>query len=476
MLEMDLLMEHDRMEAMAASRPEICDTTAGVGRRRAGADADAPIPPSTKKRRAKPRNLSSDERKRRVVEPKKRTYSSQKSVGARCYARWNSNEYFWGTITKIKLKGAKREYSVRVFVVGSGSGQPLSFVLPTFQYSHLQILFEDGDSLDGLYAHHIYTEKQYRVWKREEPPAPVLLASQDEDARADREHVLFGKGYCRKWTGVSGRTRTAYGKIGECFASFGDSEDKLFKVEYLNALPADEAEDEDPVAAHQNVSEQAAWGGYMLYVEEVDPLGLGAAKDLERMNSPITFRTKWLLPDTRRFDIHGRLVMEIRGFRLVFSVQDSSIPGAGLGLMLSAYDLTCQGRTHFALPLGELLCLGPYAPLRKMDRKTHHEFQVKDFIHSFAPGIYVFDANGRDHEVFDLTDDNTGELHELAAQKLLVRVNETDGSEVENVTAEHDPCGAVVYSLGRCVAGQDDLRFPVQTPCELKVSQLCNLL
>ena len=54
---------------------------------------------------------------RRRGRPRKEVvYSAKKKVGARCYARWSDNAYFWGTILKVTGDESQRQYSVSAAV------------------------------------------------------------------------------------------------------------------------------------------------------------------------------------------------------------------------------------------------------------------------------------------------------------------------------------------------------------------------
>lgn len=280
-------------------------------------------------------------------------------------------------------------------------------------------------------------------------------------------HELIHKPFFRAWTGLSGDTRTANGTIIECFTNLG-SEERIFVVEYSTAclgLADDYLEMETPLM-FEAVSEKTAWGGYVNFMKKVD-----SSQPLDP-ECTLPFYLQWLVPDSRRVDGEGGLVMEIRGFHLRFAVRKSSMKGAGRGLFLTVSDISGQGRTHFALPLGELLDIGKYAPLANDDRKQFHVQHIKSYIHSWKNEVYVFDANGGDYEVFDITEDKSGELHGRAAKNCLARVNETDGDEIPTCCAESVPSGAVNYFLGHAVVGQGNLKIPVGKPCELKVRRV----
>jgi hypothetical protein len=353
---------------------------------------------------------------------------------------------------------------------------PIKFLLTTaIDSTLLQILFEDGDRLDGVFSHNLYTEKQYMVKFGEKPPEPKQSRAetiQNESSLKmplNVDHALFGKGFCRKWIDVSGRPCRAFGTIAEGSESLHVAKEKLFKVKYdsvLQDLATDVYGGSVSVSPVGNVTEMAAWGGYLTFVEEVH--GLDAVLEIKK-ESPVPFHLKWLLPGMRGVDGEGRLVMEFRGFRLEFEVKPSKIRGAGLGLWLTCFCACAAVRTHFVLKRGELLGLGPYAPLHRDDRKSYHVFQVKNFIHNYEPGVFVFDANVKENEMYDITDDKTGDLHDKAAKNLLARVNETDGEEDPSVFADYDPYGAVHYYLGQSELEQGDLQVQVEKPFELKV-------
>jgi hypothetical protein len=197
-----------------------------------------------------------------------------------------------------------------------------------------------------------------------------------------------------------------------------------------------------------HISEKVAWGGYFTYLAEIEPL-----PQPRQQNLP--FHVKWISPDCRYNDSEGQLTIETRGFRLRMKAEQSSIPGAGLGLFLDIL---------------ELICLGPYGPFRPEDRKSHAVFDVKSFVHDFVPESYCFDAHYDSKDVFiDITDDQTGQLHDLAKAGLMCRVNEVDEMDIPSVCADKDPSGAIHYYLGHDRDGCGDLKVPVGSPFELKV-------
>jgi hypothetical protein len=233
----------------------------------------------------------------------------------------------------------------------------------------------------------------------------------------------------------------------------------MYEVTYYS--DDDIVDDVSSARLNDTVSEKVAWGGYLAYISSVEP-----HNSVTATSSRLPFHLKWIIPDFRRYDNLGFLVMKLRGFRLRLTTQESSMPGAGLGLFLTVVDVSGSARSHFVLPPGELLCLGPYGPFYPNDCKKMHVFEVKSFIHEFEPESYVFES--RDMFI-DITDDRTGKVHKLASSRLMCRVNETDGNEIPCVCAERDPSGSVQYFLGHGFEGQGTLKIPVDTPFELKV-------
>jgi hypothetical protein len=262
---------------------------------------------------------------------------------------------------------------------------------------------------------------------------------------------------------VSGFTRTTFGKIGECVEAYDDPSSILFEIHYHHDRNDSKLHKVPPQMKIDHVSEQVAWSGHVTYLAMVEP------------HSPppqnLPFHVKWIVPDRRFYNLHDQLLIETRGFRLQFTAERSSIPGAGLGLFLRIWDMSNSGRTHFVLPEGDLLCVGPYGPFSDSDRKSTAVFETKSFINEYAPESYCFDT-WYDSESYyiDITNDQDGQLHHLAKRSLMCRVNEVSGSEIPCVCADRDPSGSIQYFLGHNVAGYGDLRFPVESPFELKVS------
>jgi hypothetical protein len=263
---------------------------------------------------------------------------------------------------------------------------------------------------------------------------------------------------------VSGFTRTTFGKIGECVEAFDDPS-ILFEVHYHDDRNDTKMLNAPSQMKLDYVAEHVAWGGHLTYLAVIQP------SNPPPQNLP--FHVQWIVPDRRFYNINGQLTIETRGFRLQLTAEQSSIPGAGLGLFLRIWDMSCSGRTHFVLSQGDLLCLGPYGPFNASDRKSTAVFETKSFIHEYAPESYCFESYFDNTSYYvDITNDQDGMLHNLAKKSLMCRVNEVEGCEIPCVCADKDPSGSIQYYLGHNVAGYGDLKIPVGNPHELKVCSL----
>ena len=261
---------------------------------------------------------------------------------------------------------------------------------------------------------------------------------------------------------VAGFTRTTFGQIGECVEAFDDPSSPLFEVHYHDDRNDNKMHKVPPQMKIDYVSEHVAWGGHLTYRAVIH------ANSTPPENVP--FYVKWIVPDRRFYDTNGQLFIETRGFRLQFTAEQSDIPGAGLGLLLRIWDMSGSDRTHFVLSQGDLLCMGPYGPFSANDRKSTAVFETKSFIHEYAPESYCFESYYDNAILYvDITNDNDGQLHNLAKKNLMCRVNEIDGGGIPCVCADKDPSGSIQYYLGHNVIGYGDLKIPVENPHELKV-------
>lgn len=276
--------------------------------------------------------------------------------------------------------------------------------------------------------------------------------------RYDSDHCPFPT------ADAAGFTRTTFGKIGKYVAAFdGDSSSPRFEVKYHDDRYENKFQNISPQMKFDYVEEKIAWGGHLTYLAVIEPITIPIPQSLP-------FHVRWIVPDQRCFNAAGEIFLEKRGFRLQLTVEQSSIPGAGLGLFLRIWDMSGSGRSHFILSQGELLNIGCYGPFSANDRKSTEVFEAKSFIHGYAPESYCFESYFDNLGFYvDITNDHDGQLHNLAKKNLMCRVNEVAEGEIPCVCADKDPSGSIQYYLGHNTAEYGELKIPVEIPYELKV-------
>ncbi|CAB9507681.1 expressed unknown protein [Seminavis robusta] len=263
-----------------------------------------------------------------------------------------------------------------------------------------------------------------------------------------QDHPLLGKGYKQSWIDVTGNKKVIYGKIVGVENELLLGGIKRFTIEYLDASRAlaNAGFSQSGVTvpkAQANVDEMTAYGGCLAYNPNV----------VRAHETPFFF--SWLVPEYRHEDFivdeddmwTPRLTLQFRGFHLCFTAKKSSIPNAGKGVFVSCTSLMGDSNDVFQLRPGELLDLGVYAPFRREDRKASHVFLLKNFLHGSICEEWNFDTTDDDH-LFDITDDATGKLHDIANRHIPAYVNETDGHFTPSVFAGHSPEGCVHYLVG----------------------------
>ena len=287
--------------------------------------------------------------------------------------------------------------------------------------------------------------------------AHVGLASYD----VNPHHFLVGRGYCCEWTDVKGHNRLIFGKISKCFKTRGLPK---FLVEYsdksrslLNSMS--NSAYGRPIPVTEEIDCDNAWGGCVNFERNMK-LNRGPGSVIKSLDRTMACRTV-IVPDVRAeriVDYNGDKVPEltllVRGYKLVFSVKTSTIPKAGYGVFVTCTSLLPtiaggrQGGTCsdvFRLMAGELLDLGIYAPFKKSDTKHACVFNCKTYCFSMKTENYSFNCPDVDY-TYDISDDKTGEPHDVARQHIPMYFNETT-TDAETVHAEHDPEGSVVCRL-----------------------------
>jgi len=90
-------------------------------------------------------------------------------------------------------------------------------------------------------------------------------------------------------------------------------------------------------------------------------------------------------------------------------------------------DYRCDSSKPFWNLPREMFELGRYGPHRPEDRKIKLHFDIKNFIQNFEPSEWSYEVPEELMEcpqMVDITDDNTGEVHELAKKHTPIYVNE----------------------------------------------------
>jgi hypothetical protein len=287
-------------------------------------------------------------------------------------------------------------------------------------------------------------------------------------------HFLVNKGYYREWISRDGRTKALYGKIESCTCAVDGS--ITFNVILdlsIGQWFAFGVRNEAPNPRMCNVEESDAWAGYLAYTarnEGKQYLGPSACLLKEK-----PFYRHYILPATIHACPQQRVIdLVVKGHHLQLKAKASKVTNGGLGLFITARPLAainslCR-EASLVFEEGELLDLGVYGPLRTEDLKPNHVLIVKEFVHNWKAEAWSFGSNGKDDLVFDITDDDTGNLSKLAESNILVFTNETDGNETPSVFAKEDPEGAMHYYLGHSYLGQGRLVIPNDgTEVELKV-------
>ncbi|KAL3919917.1 MAG: hypothetical protein SGILL_003514 [Bacillariaceae sp.] len=267
----------------------------------------------------------------------------------------------------------------------------------------------------------------------------------DIGCKVRMKHPLHGRRFRKRWVDVDGKYQVIYGKIVQVLAS---KDGKHFTVEFdeeSRALANDNRAAHRGLVPNQHrICEHFAFGGCL-------------DADKESLPTDITYHyCTWLVPEIRHETMEKydngdnflpKVVVHFRGFQLVITPKESTIPNAGYGVFISCKNLLGTGE-DFRLGPGELLDLGVYAPFRSDDVKLKHVFDLKNFLFSNICGEWTFDTVHGEKQLFDITDDATGELHDLAKRHIPAYVNETDGITPPSITAQHDPAGSVHYLLG----------------------------
>ncbi len=339
------------------------------------------------------------------------------------------------------------------------------------------IEFDDGDKRKGV------PRDEFKVCKPGEGMVTDLTVLHEHDACTaigdghDIGHFLLNKGYYHQWINRDGHVKSAFGKIESCSLIDGELKFRVALDLSVGHLLAFGVRNEAPKSLLCHVEEADTWSGYISFVAHTEGKKFtwsDWSKYFPLEGQP--FYRHYTLPTAHAPLQQKSTELIVKGHRLQLKAKESKIPNGGLGLFVSAAPISSldsfgQSRKKaLVLEEGELIDLGVYAPLRPEDLQSEHVSIVKNFIHSWKSEKWSFASNGDESLVFDITDDATGDLNNLAENNILVFTNETNGKEVPNVYTREDPEGAVHYYLGHSACGNGRLLIPTDgSELELKV-------
>jgi hypothetical protein len=277
-------------------------------------------------------------------------------------------------------------------------------------------------------------------------------------------HFLVGKGYRHEWIDVDGVKKVIHGKIMSNSFDFAEGDrNEFFTVEFNESCAIAESLSSYSckIARRQDVPSPAAYGG-CLSLEWSMRKRPGKESVSKKMEKHYSVKC-WCAPDMRSVEyVTGDLgeklpnmTLLFRGWKLTFTAKQSLIPNAGYGAFVTCTPLV-EGDNITGLDFrpGELLDIGVYAPFRAEDKKVPTVFNLKNYVHSFSPEEWVFGSLD-DAVEYDITDDTTGDAHNVAKKFIPKYVNETvDG--YPTIYAEYDPEGVVHYLFGIAYNGDFD--------------------
>lgn len=308
------------------------------------------------------------------------------------------------------------------------------------------------------------------------------MSTNKDEVRVVNDNFLVGRALCFVWTDVKGQPKTVFGKVTECeynpYSNEVISCNVVYTRESRNTANAVKNGCGSTIIPSQLLDPKLVVGAGMCF-EEMMPASARVVHDrlVDFIDRP--FGWHWLLPNQRNEAVvknasgnMPRLTLSFRSYRLVLSVKPSTVINGGLGVFLSCFAAFLDGDCDdsddsdneeyapFELEAGELLDLGVYAPLRIQDRKPSAAFYVKNFIHSFKCEEWSFDTKDSQDSSLDITDNVTGNLHDVAKKSVLPHVNETDDIATVCITPQHDPEGSVHLLLGHANESQGNFVVP----------------
>jgi hypothetical protein len=286
-------------------------------------------------------------------------------------------------------------------------------------------------------------------------------------------HFLMKQGFYHEWINHEGKRKAAFGTFVSCVNDEGVLHFSIELDLSVGTWLAFGVRNEAPNPPLLCVEEADAWAGYLSFVAQTEGRKYSIPSD--RLPREIPIHRHYIVPTVIHSCSQQRTIeLVVKGYRLKLKVKESKIPKGGLGLFVKAEPIASlkhrEKGAAFVLEEGELVDLGVYGPLRTEDLKPDHVVIVKRFIHNKKSEKWSFEAFGDPRLVFDITDDDTGNLSKLAEKNILVFTNETNGKDIPAVFAKNDPEGAMHYYLGHNDCGQGPLLIPTDgTEMELKI-------
>lgn len=287
-----------------------------------------------------------------------------------------------------------------------------------------------------------------------------------------KEHFLVGRPLCLSWADLEGRRQEVDGEVVKCNKDVQSGEISSFTVRY-NAQSRDSVNSRrknclTTVPESQTLPPPLVLGGCIAYEERASVTN---ASILLHDIGDLIYYWRWISPDRRREEqvtnsegkLLPRVAIEVHGYRLELNVKQSTIPNAGYGVFVSCRPLERNDDggepVPFVLKAGELIDCGVYAPFSPRDRKLEAVFFAKNFIHSHKCEQWAFTAGDSRYQ-YDITDDFSGDIHDLAKTHIPAYVNESNTESSICIRAEHSPDSSVHYLLGHSFKTQGDLTIP----------------
>ena len=301
------------------------------------------------------------------------------------------------------------------------------------------------------------------------------------------DHFLIGKRYCIEFTtrtinNIGSSKVVLFGQImacmksslsndgvnnatGECFFIVQYDKDVLSHVnKQLQVATQLSSSNDINIPLIQLISSKQAWGGCISY-ERLSYIRRDSYSVIQNIDQATSLET-WIVPDVQyeemmSLDAKGeggcdsgsggqqkllpQLTVFVRGYKFTFRVK----PHGGVYVSCTTMKLSSP-QQEVNLKPGELIDLGIFAPLDiESDAKPLPAYLVKNYIHQFKSSQYAVVA-GNDNIVYDITDDDTGELHDVARKHVLsyVRHCKKKDNNYPTLHTRLDPRGYVHFLFG----------------------------